>query len=158
MRFVLKATYQHSRNLSRFVFIYKTLMVLQRRLRGGKENSGDAFIAGLIGGYWVFGKNNNINNQIVLYLFSRIMVGVAKMAVKRNWLANAGPLALTWEQANSEDSMIFPAFAALVWAIVMWLFRHERDTLQSSLQASMHYLYNDSEKWDSLRNLLWHNK
>jgi peroxisomal membrane protein 4 len=133
-------------------------MVLQRRLRSGKENSGDAFIAGLVGGYWVFGNNNNINNQIVLYLFSRILVGLAKMTVKRGWLAAEGPLQLTWEQANSNDSSIFPVFASLVWAVVMWLFRHERDTLQPSLQASMQYLYNDSEKWDSLRNLLWHNK
>jgi peroxisomal membrane protein 4 len=51
----------------------------------------------------------------------------------------------------------FPYFAAVVWGIVMWLFRHERETLQMSLQSSMHYLYNNSEKWDSLRNWLWHN-
>ena len=52
----------------------------------------------------------------------------------------------------------YPVFAALVWAVVMWLFRHERRSLQPSLQASMQYLYNDADSWDSLRNFLWHNK
>jgi peroxisomal membrane protein 4 len=54
--------------------------------------------------------------------------------------------------------LAFPVFASVVWATVMWLFRHERTTLQPSLQASMQYLYNDSEKWTSLRNWLWHNQ
>jgi len=52
----------------------------------------------------------------------------------------------------------YPVFAALVWAIVMWLFRHERHSLQPSLAASMQYLYNDSDKWNSLRNWIYHNK
>lgn len=53
----------------------------------------------------------------------------------------------------------FPIMAASVWGtltlfhyiathpkltgMVMWLFRHEKSTLQPSLQASMQYLYND---------------
>ena len=40
----------------------------------------------------------------------------------------------------------------------MWLFRHERDTLHGGLQASMEYLYNDSDKFVDLRTLIWHNK
>ncbi|KNC96409.1 uncharacterized protein SPPG_08308 [Spizellomyces punctatus DAOM BR117] len=142
-RFILKATFQHSRNLAFFVTIYKTLMALQRNIMG-KEHNWDAFVAGVIGGYIVFGKNNNVNNQIVLYLFSRILIGLAKLAVKSNVVA--------------EPKHTFSVFAALVWGIVMWLFRHNRDTLQNSLQASMQYLYNDSENFDTFRNFLWHNK
>ncbi|TPX64547.1 hypothetical protein SpCBS45565_g05788 [Spizellomyces sp. 'palustris'] len=142
-RFILKATFQHSRNLAFFVTIYKTLMALQRNITG-KEHNWDAFVAGVIGGYIVFGKNNNVNNQIVLYLFSRILIGLAKLAVKTNVVA--------------EPKHTFSVFAALVWGIVMWLFRHNRDTLQNSLQASMQYLYNDSENFDTFRNFLWHNK
>ena len=64
---------------------------------------------------------------------------------------------MTYERALNDPS-VFPIFAASIWGCVMWLFRHERDTLQPSLQASMQYLYNDSEKWNSLRNWIWHNK
>ncbi|KAJ3112594.1 Peroxisomal membrane protein 4, partial [Physocladia obscura] len=61
-RRIFKATFQHSKNLAFFVTIYKTLMVLQRRAKG-KEDGADSFIAGLIGGYFVFGQDNNINQQ-----------------------------------------------------------------------------------------------
>ncbi|ORZ33246.1 peroxisomal membrane protein 4 [Catenaria anguillulae PL171] len=144
-RFILDATRQHSWNLGRFVLIYKTLLLVLRKAQGNKESKIDAFIAGTVGGYLIFGENNNINQQIVLYLFSRIMIGLAKLAVKESVIPDP-----------PQDP--FPMFAAVVWGIVMWLFRHNRDTLQSSLQASMQYLYNDSDMWKSLKTLLWHNK
>ena len=52
----------------------------------------------------------------------------------------------------------FPGEAAIVWGLVMWLFYNHRHSLQSSLQASMQYLYLDSEHFDSLTTLLWRNQ
>ena len=72
------------------------------------------------------------------------MVGLAKLPVSRKVI--------------NEPNNIFSIFAALVWGTVMWLFRHDRDVLQPSLQSSMQYLYLDSDNWDSFRNFLWHNK
>ncbi|KAF9954773.1 hypothetical protein BGZ65_003825, partial [Modicella reniformis] len=60
--FVLKATRQHARNLAFFATIYKTLLILQRRMHG-KQRPLDSFVAGLVGGYIVFGENNNVNQQ-----------------------------------------------------------------------------------------------
>ncbi|RUS29507.1 Tim17/Tim22/Tim23/Pmp24 family-domain-containing protein [Jimgerdemannia flammicorona] len=205
VKFIYKATKQHAKNLGSFVFIYKTLMLLQKKANADKEANLHPFIAGVIGGYIVFGENNNINNQVgirsgkgarrlrkwlgeclnaaiavflyiyfllhvgllhlshffffffdlfspvytlslqmVLYLFSRIMVGLAKMPVKHK-LIEAPP-------------QTFSVFAAVVWGIVMWQFWHEREVLQPSLQGSMQYLYIDSNRWDSLKNFIWHNK
>jgi hypothetical protein len=63
--FVLTATRQHAFNLGKFVFIYKTLLLLQRRLdANGKERDFHAFVAGWLGGYLVFGEYNNINYQV----------------------------------------------------------------------------------------------
>lgn len=150
MRHVLKMTYQHSRNLAMFVPIYKSVLYLLSRLKG-KENSIDSFLAGLIGGYLVFGEDSTVNNQIVLYLFSRIAVGLAKLAVKK--------------QVIVAPSYSFPLFSAVTWGlffvivgIVMWLFRNESDTLQSSLKTSMQYLYNDSDRFTDLETLLLKNK
>ena len=142
LRAIFKATFQHSRNLAMFVTIYKTLMVIFKKLKN-KESNGDSFLAGLVGGYIVFGEDNNINQQIVLYLFSRILIGLAKVGVQNRVL--------------SAPNNTFTMFAATVWGIVMWLFRHHRSSLQGSLQASMQYLYNDSEVFSNIRNLLWHN-
>ena len=56
-------------NLAKFVTIYKTLMYLQRKIIG-KEQNGHSFMAGLIGGYFVFGENNNINQQVIFIKFT----------------------------------------------------------------------------------------
>jgi peroxisomal membrane protein 4 len=79
-----------------------------------------------------------------LYLFSRISTGLAKLAVKKNYV-------------HSPDKS-FSIFAAVTWGIVMWLFRHHPQTLQGGLQTSMTYLYNDSDVFNNLNSLLWHNK
>ena len=72
------------------------------------------------------------------------MIGLAKLPVQR--------------KAIDEPMHTFSVFAALTWGTVMWLFRRERTVLQPSLQASMQYLYLDSDHWNSLKNFLWHNK
>ncbi|ORX57024.1 peroxisomal membrane protein 4 [Hesseltinella vesiculosa] len=144
IRGIFKATKQHARNLGTFAFIYKTLLYLQKKLNGDKQADYHSFVAGLIGGYYVFGENNNINQQIVLYLFSRVVMALVKLPVKR--------------QVIDAPQHTYPVFAAVVWGLVMWLFNKEGDTLQPSLRASMVYIYKDSDHWDSLRNLFWHNK
>lgn len=73
-----------------------------------------------------------------MYLFSRVIHGIASVL---------------WNKFNSFPSVIDPAHqvslfrweAAAVWGLVMWLFYNHRDSLQASLQASMQYLYIDSE-------------
>ncbi|KAJ1971795.1 hypothetical protein H4R35_005052 [Dimargaris xerosporica] len=119
-------------------------MLILKKLSNDKEASYHSFVAGVVGGYLVFGENNNINSQIVMYVFSRVVFGLAKSLVKHNVI--------------DEPHRPFPVFAALVWGLVMWLFRHERSTLQPSLQASMKYLYLDSNHWNSLRTWIWHNQ
>jgi peroxisomal membrane protein 4 len=141
---ILNATKTHARNLAFFVTIYKTLMLLQRKLSGG-ELSSHSFIAGTIGGYLVFGKNTSLNKQIVLYVFARVALAIAKLPAKYGLLANEPPQA-------------YPIFAALSWGAIMWLFRHEASTVHPSLRASMQYLYVDSDHWNTLRNFIWHNK
>ena len=83
--------------------------------------------------------------QINLYLLSRILYGLAKLAVKRGYIP-------------TPKRPVFPWFAAIVWGIVLWLFEYERNTLQPSLRSSMTYLYHDSNKWDSFKNFLIYNK
>lgn len=64
-RFIYKATKQHGLNLAKFVTIYKTVLLLQRKgANGGKERSWDTFVAGLVGGWFVFGNRNAVNEQV----------------------------------------------------------------------------------------------
>ena len=63
-------------------------------------------MAGIIGGYLIFGSDNPVNQQIILYLFSRISTGMAKLAVKKGYVN-----APEWS---------FSAFAAMTWGNHLW--------------------------------------
>lgn len=62
-QFVYKATKQHALNLAKFVSIYKTALLFQKTLAGGKQRAADTFFAGLVGGWFVFGDRNAVNEQ-----------------------------------------------------------------------------------------------
>ncbi|EGP91478.1 unnamed protein product [Zymoseptoria tritici ST99CH_1A5] len=169
-RLVFNATRQHASNLARFAFLYKGSMLALRKTNGGKEVGAHHFLAGLFGGYWVFGQSaNSVNQQIVIYVFARVVLALAKLAVQPpgdNSLVGShyggrggiGIFKLTPEQAATIRKYSWPAFASLSWASVMWLFESYPETLQNSLRSSMYYIYANSEKWDSSRNFLLHNK
>ncbi|RXM91898.1 Peroxisomal membrane protein 4 [Acipenser ruthenus] len=151
---IAQATYTHSRNLACFVFTYKGLQTLQQRLQG-KACQSHSFLAACLGGWLVFGENNNINSQefykalpslqINMYLLSRILFGLSRLAVEKGYIP----------QPKKDP---FPLFAALVWGIVLWLFEYHPHTLQPSLQSSMSYLYHDSNVWHDISDFLVYNK
>lgn len=68
LRVIYRATRQHAFNLAKFVFIYKILLLLQKKINGGKEHNIDTFVAGLIGGYIAFGERNAVNEQVDQFL------------------------------------------------------------------------------------------
>ncbi|CAK7202712.1 hypothetical protein SEUCBS139899_005439 [Sporothrix eucalyptigena] len=159
---VLRATRHHASNLARFAIVYKTTCMILKYLADGKEGTYDSFIGGLLGGYIVFGgrslrsgKISSINMQIVIYVFARVILALAKLAVK----PGVGlPIISQPELSKTISYYAWPAFAAGSWAMVMHLFRYHDAEIQSSLRNSMSYIYVQSDHWDSLRTLLWHNK
>ncbi|KAH9937435.1 peroxisomal membrane protein 4 [Fomitopsis serialis] len=155
LRTILRATKQHALNLAKFVSIYKTLLLIQKRLNGGVHRSADTFIAGLIGGYTVFGDRNAVNEQIVLYVCSRV---VASFIPRANSPYSMKSASSTSVKPVPPDATKFSVFAALCWGAVMWLFNERGETIQPGMFNSMVYLYRDSDHWDNLRTLLWHNK
>lgn len=67
-KLIYKATRQHARNLATFALIYKSSMIVLRNLNvsaAGKEGRYDSFLAGLLGGYAVFGRNRgSVSKQV----------------------------------------------------------------------------------------------
>ncbi|KAI0540736.1 peroxisomal membrane protein 4 [Xylaria digitata] len=161
---VYRATRTHARNLAKFATIYKLMCYALKRYgpTPGKEGPYDNLLAGLVGGYFVFGgrsrrsgKISSVNQQIVIYVFARVVLALARLAVKPGHglplVSQEGPSALI-------NYYAWPIFAATSWGMVMHLFRHHPDDLQPSLRSSMNYIYLQSNEWDGLRNFLWHNK
>ena len=143
LKTIFKSTRQHARNLATFAVIYKTAMLFLRRLNPAqKEEAPHTFLAGLLGGYFVFGRGksgqSSVNQQIVIYVFARVVLGLAKLSVQRK---RAGGLGLSPDVKDRLNENAWPLFAALSWGMVMWLFRWYPEVLQPSLNSSMKYMY-----------------
>ncbi|GAA5914122.1 hypothetical protein JCM5296_004716 [Sporobolomyces johnsonii] len=170
LRYVYRATKQHSLNLARFVAIYKTCLLVQKTLAGGKARSMDTFWAGLVGGWIVFGERNAVNEQIVLYVVSRVITSFLPRAGPPPAPPPPGPSSSVaadgfplppghpYPKSRPPNSKVFELYSALAWGLVMYLFRERRDRLHGGMVSSMQYLYLDSEVWTGIKTLLWHNR
>jgi hypothetical protein len=149
---VYKATRQHARNLGFFALVYKATMILLRKASPtGKERRYDSFLAGLLGGYVVFSRDiqNPVSQQIVIYVFARVVLALAKLAVQRRGHGHhhhhggkTGGGGLIPDHVKRELARNgWSAFAALSWASVMYVFRWHPETVQSSLRNSMSYMW-----------------
>ncbi|GAA5983045.1 hypothetical protein JCM11641_004704 [Rhodosporidiobolus odoratus] len=172
--YIYRATKQHSLNLARFVAIYKTCLLVQKTLAGGKARAMDTFWAGLVGGWAVFGERNAVNEQIVLYVVSRVVTSFLPRAsppssaspIVSSKVATAAlsadgfphPPGYPYPKSLPPNSKVFQLYAAVAWGVVMYLFRERRDTLHGGMVNSMQYLYLDSEVWKGIKTLLWHNR
>lgn len=175
LQFVFKATKQHALNLAKFVTIYKTVLLLQRKGVPGAgtakrtQGSLDTFVAGLIGGWAVFGDRNAVNEQIVLYVVSRVVssfvprapsatpTGTSSIPPPPSARGGLTPPGYPYPKSQPPDPQTFSLYAALAWGSVMWLFANRRERLHGGMVSSMQYLYLDSEVWSGLRNFIWHN-
>ena len=102
----------------------------------GKEARHDTFLAGLLGGYYVFGRHSHssVNQQIVIYVFARVVLAFAKLSVQKG-----GPVPGHLRERVTGNA--WPVFAALSWGAVMWLFRWHPEAIQPSLRSSMNYMF-----------------
>lgn len=153
---VYKATRQHARNLGLFALVYKSSMLfLKYTSPTGKERHYDSFVAGLIGGYTVFGRtiHNSVSQQIVIYVAARVLLALAKLAVQpRNvgdgrkgvGVKGGGGGFELFGNGELRHALVrngWPAFASLSWAMVMYVFRWHPESVQSSLRNSMSYMW-----------------
>lgn len=127
---VTKLTVQHAYNLARFAAIYKTLIFLLKFIHpwshrysvtGHPKHLWHACVGGMIGGYFCWGDYTTVNNQMLLYLSSRVLLA-------------------TWKRLT-HIRVPFPIVAALIWGAVMCLFEDDPDVLHPSLKASMDEIY-----------------
>lgn len=147
---VLKATRQHATNLARFATIYKTTMLVLSLINPknpGKEGPYDTFFAGALGGYYVFGKRpNSVKQQIVIYVFARVCLALAQLSIESPAMTSTTPTPTIWTQRLSPATKAriqenaWPVFASLSWALVMYVFRWQPESIQSSLKSSMKYM------------------
>lgn len=118
---------------------------------GYPERAHHALLAGAVGGYFVWGRNSSVCHQVVLYLTSRVLVGVWKLAIRHfdsthprretSITAKATSSATATTITKSSSDKLYPFAAALVWGLVMLLFEESPDVLHPSLRSSMEEIY-----------------
>ncbi|CAB9500637.1 peroxisomal membrane protein [Seminavis robusta] len=109
---------------------------------GHPERTHHAFIAGAVGGYFVWGQYSSLNHQILLYLASRVLVGLWKrMLRRRNARLEAESNTPSGDSLQIHHPQTFPLLAAMTWACVMALWEESPDVLHPSLKKSMDEIY-----------------
>ena len=128
-------------------------------MAGHPERPYHALISGAIGGYFVWGRYSSINYQIVLYLTSRVIIGLTKRLFEHYYhpgvghshhsiaaTTTASSQSITKSSNNSSSNILqhpqmYPLMAALVWGCVMVLFEESPHVLHRSLKSSMDEIY-----------------
>jgi peroxisomal membrane protein 4 len=104
-------------------------------IAGHPERPYHALVAGSLGGYFVWGRYSRINHQIILYLTSRVLLGLSKRAWERYYNSS---------HTNSkilQHPRAYSLFSAGIWGIVMILFEESPHVLHRSLKQSMDEIY-----------------
>lgn len=135
------------------------MLLLKYTSPTGKERQYDSFFAGLLGGYTIFGRtiHNSVSQQIVIYVFARVCLALAKLAVQpkhasgvmvdRGTVGHHKYGGSGWElfgDGHLRRTMVrngWPVFASFSWAMVMYIFRWHPESVQSSLRSSMSYMW-----------------
>lgn len=82
---IITATRQHAVRLAKYVAIYKTtLLILRDLFHEGKQHSVDPFIAGMLGGWYMFGDRTPVNEQVCAYHLRRLYFTVCHVAWRRS--------------------------------------------------------------------------
>ena len=126
LKTVFKNTFEHSAKLGIYVGLYKFLVLFMQK-RQGRVSKNHFFLAGIISGFMIYrNSESGINQQMILYLVSRDIIGGARNLQIRGFLPNV---------------KFFSILAAFSWGLVMLLYEDNKTSLQRSLSHSMDFLY-----------------
>lgn len=85
----------------------------------------------------VFSEKTPVNYQIVLYLFSRVVMGLVYLVYKKLYRQDVYPN----QVREGKEKLYFRTASALAWGVIMMLFAVNRKLIQSSISSSMEFIY-----------------
>lgn len=98
----------------------------------------------------MFGRtiHNSVSQQIVIYVFARVALALAKLAVQPRHVGDVkgggGGWGLLNERSGLRKELMkngWVGFASLSWAMVMYVWRWHPEAVQPSLRSSMNYMW-----------------
>ena len=135
-------TRQHAGNLAMAGVIFKLgTMLLRLAQGGGKANAPwHHALMGGIAGFLVWGEASQVNVQVNMYMFSRVISALVLMLLERK-MASLSPEA----QHILKGGMGYRLLSATIWGLALWLFFNHESQVQSSLRSSMQFIYKDGD-------------
>lgn len=150
---VVELTSQHAANLALNAVFFKFGVALLKLAQGTKEAQAwhHALVGGLCG-FLFWGENKAVNVQVNLYMMTRALSGLLLLFLdRRRSMAQAGaaPALSSTEQAlffNPKSHLGYRLFSATVWGTALYLFFNHTHVLQTSLRASMDFIYRQGDE------------
>jgi peroxisomal membrane protein 4 len=139
---IFSNTLEHASKLAFFVLIYKSVICFLTRIRQ-VSSPVHSFFAAVIGSFLIFDKDNSLNSQIALYLFSRVLVGLTRLFNKKA-LFNFPTLQKNW----------VGLLAVYGFASSIYFMDKDISVLQHSLASSLKFIYLSSNSWHSWKDTL----
>lgn len=157
---ILSLTYEHSKTLGLYVFLYKSICCLFRKIFKSDFDL-IPFIAGIIASYFMWRRKTPVTTQIMLYLLSRNLLTINTFFSHIfNKIFDRYPIIkyIFNYKSNINDSNSdntgFAITSVLVWGFVMYFFERYPNRVHSSLYSSMDYLYNNSNITNSWKDYI----
>lgn len=130
VNFSIRQGVRHAKLLGLYVFFYKLLVCLLRKIHKKKRNWHN-FIAGFVMGAIFFGlKKNSIKEQIVLYLFSRVFMGFLNYALKK------------YDRKLTNQRLV----NSIHWGLLIWIFQFHPNSLHDSYKNTLNFMFRESDK------------
>jgi peroxisomal membrane protein 4 len=138
----IKLSKQHGTLLAKFSIVYKSILLALHNIFKCKQ-PWHFFVAGALGGWFVWGANfDTISSTVALYMFSRAVVGLSVHLHRSQRLK------------NPFGERVFAAFCALSWGLGMGLFELDSGAINISLVRSQEYIYHQCDRWSSIWDFL----
>lgn len=162
---ILTATRQHATRLAAYVAIYKTaLLILRDLFHEGKQASVDPFIAGMLGGWYMFGDRTPVNEQVCVKITpdcAVLCVALHCCSAPTRRGAEGLPPSPCCAGGQHGTPAICRAHLGLGHVVVLQRApppeRRSREQHGLYVERADTDLYVLSDKWNGLRNFLWHN-
>eukprot|EP01135_Chromosphaera_perkinsii_P006600 Nk52_evm2s554 gene=Nk52_evmTU2s554 len=138
---VFSSTLDHCKTLAILSFFTRFIRIFSVKLVGPTRAS--LPIAAFIGGYVAFHKKSAIQNQIILYLMSRVLTSLAHVAHKKVIPTENPDVSDRSKKTNQTSLSPFGVLSGLTWAAAFWLYESHPHTLNSSLHSCLEYLLED---------------
>eukprot|EP00744_Colponema_vietnamica_P013073 GILI01018342.1.p2 GENE.GILI01018342.1~~GILI01018342.1.p2 ORF type:complete len:150 (+),score=40.94 GILI01018342.1:834-1283(+) len=138
---IFHAVKTHATKLAYFAIVYKIILGLLRKYTPAGNAEWPTLLVGALCGALFFGEDEPIVNQVNTYCLTRITSGFLFIFLEKKGI--------------TISNKVIKIYAAIIWAIMMWMSTYHGHQMQKTVKTSMDYIYRESDVHPDLTSLLF---